>query len=107
MYPYKIAGILLLPLSLAISAAAQTTPAPAPNPAPQTPPASSSQAAPPSQPPAGQAQPAQPDKPVTHITPDQAKELFASVGQILHFASDDTKLPIKHDVKSKLTTPRR
>jgi hypothetical protein len=109
MYPYKIAGILLLPLSLAISAAAQTAPAPAPNPAPQTPPATSNQAAPPAQVPSGQAQPpsAQPgqsDKPVTRITPDQAKELFASVGKILQFASDDTKLPIRHEVKSKLTT---
>jgi hypothetical protein len=109
MYPYKIAGILLLPLSLAMIAAAQTAPAPAPNPAPQTPPATSSQAAPPAQVPSGQAQPpsAQPgqsDKPVTRITPDQAKELFASVGKILQFASDDTKLPIRHEVKSKLTT---
>jgi hypothetical protein len=107
MYPYKIAGILLLPLSFALTAAAQTAPTPAPNPAPQTPPASSSQAAPFPQAPADQAQPAQPgqsDKPVTRITPDQAKELFASVGQILKFASDDTKLPIKHEVKSRLTT---
>ena len=40
----------------------------------------------------------------THISPAQAKELFNSVGVILKFASDDSKLPIKHDVKRKLTT---
>lgn len=40
----------------------------------------------------------------THITPAQAKELFNSVGVILKFASNDTKLPIKHEVKRKLTT---
>lgn len=74
------------------------------------------QAAPPS--PAGQAQPSSPAQnqpaapaqppakpaPETRITPAQAKELFASVGQILQFASNDTKLPIKHQVKSHLTT---
>jgi hypothetical protein len=40
----------------------------------------------------------------THITPAQAKELFHSVGVILKFASDDTALPIRHEVKRKLTT---
>jgi hypothetical protein len=40
----------------------------------------------------------------THISPAQAKELFNSVGVILKFASNDSKLPIKHDVKRKLTT---
>jgi hypothetical protein len=34
----------------------------------------------------------------------QAKELFRSVDDILHFASDDTKLPVKHEVKRKLQT---
>src|SRR5579883_3427870 len=40
----------------------------------------------------------------THISPAQAKELFNSVGVILKFASNDSKLPIRHDVKRKLTT---
>jgi len=40
----------------------------------------------------------------TRITPAQAKELFNSVGVILKFASDDSKLPIKREVKRKLTT---
>jgi hypothetical protein len=38
----------------------------------------------------------------THITPDQAKELFKSVDEILQFASTDSKLPITHSVKRKL-----
>ncbi len=40
----------------------------------------------------------------THLSSSQAKELFRSVDEILHFASDDSKLPIKHDVKRKLQT---
>ncbi len=40
----------------------------------------------------------------TRLTPAQAKELFRSVDDILHFASDDSKLPVKHEVKRKLQT---
>lgn len=40
----------------------------------------------------------------THITPDQAKQLFALVDQLLKFSSDETGLPIKNDVKRQLTT---
>ncbi len=43
-------------------------------------------------------------KPDTLITPQQAKELFASVDQILKFDSHDSGLPIKHPVKRKLTS---
>jgi hypothetical protein len=43
-------------------------------------------------------------KPQTHITPAQAKELFASVDTILKFASDDSKLPIKSKVQRQLIT---
>src|SRR5246127_304712 len=43
-------------------------------------------------------------QPQTHITPAQAKELFASVDTILQFASGDSKLPIKTRVKRRLTT---
>lgn len=43
-------------------------------------------------------------KPETHITPAQAKELFASVDTIMEFASEDSKLSIKHKVKRRLTT---
>ena len=43
-------------------------------------------------------------KPETHITRAQAKELFSSVDQILKFASSDTGLAIKQNVKRRLTT---
>ena len=36
------------------------------------------------------------------ITPDQAKDLFRSVDEILKFSSQDTGLPIKHEVKRDL-----
>ncbi len=42
--------------------------------------------------------------PETHITKQQAKELFRSVDEILHFASVDTLLPIEHSVKRNLIT---
>ena len=42
-------------------------------------------------------------KPETVVSPKQAKELFRSVDEILQFASDDTGLPIKHEVKRRLT----
>src|SRR5271168_1128867 len=37
--------------------------------------------------------------PETVVSPKEAKELFRSVDEILKFASDDTGLPIKHEVK--------
>ena len=40
----------------------------------------------------------------TKITPEQTKELFRSLNQILSFASDDTQLPIRHEVKRRLIT---
>jgi hypothetical protein len=51
-----------------------------------------------------QTSPAPSSQPESQITPAQAKELFASVDTILQFASDDSKLPIKSDVKKRLTT---
>src|SRR5690349_10308437 len=38
-------------------------------------------------------------KPETHITPDQAKELFALVDQLIQFSSQETGLEIKSSVK--------
>lgn len=40
----------------------------------------------------------------THITPEQAKELFSSVDAILQFDSKDTGLPILQPVKRRLVT---
>ena len=51
-----------------------------------------------SQPPAPQAQKE------TRITPEQTKELFRSLNQILTFASDDSQLQIHHEVKKRLIT---
>jgi hypothetical protein len=45
-----------------------------------------------------------PPKKDTRITPEQTKELFRSLNQILSFASDDTQLSIHHDVKRRLIT---
>lgn len=45
-----------------------------------------------------------PAKPDQKITPAEAKELFRSVDTILAFASKDSDLPIRHEVKRRLTT---
>src|SRR5579862_2561207 len=38
-------------------------------------------------------------KPETHITGQQAQQLFSLVDQLLKFSSDETGLPIKSEVK--------
>jgi hypothetical protein len=43
-------------------------------------------------------------KPATHITPEQAQQLFALVDELLKFSSHETALPIKDTVKRKMTT---
>ena len=43
-------------------------------------------------------------KPATHITPEQAKQLFALVDELIKFSSQETGLPIKSTVKRQLTT---
>jgi hypothetical protein len=68
-------------------------------------------------PPPEQSEPAQPgkqseaesskpesSKSETKITPEQAEQLFRDVDTILDFASKDTELPIKHEVKRRLTS---
>src|ERR1700723_4204071 len=40
----------------------------------------------------------------SHITPQQAQQLFALVDQLLKFSSDETGFPIKSDVKRQMTT---
>lgn len=105
MHQRRFTWTMALTLLAALSVAAQTTPA-EPGQAPPPPAAQTQQQTQPAAPP--QSQPESPSPktatPPTRITPQQAKELFASVGQILQFASDDSKLPIKHEVKSKLIT---
>lgn len=65
-------------------------------PAAQNPPAGSPAQAP--------APPSAKSKTATHITPEQAQELFGLVDQLLKFSSDETGLPIKSTVKRQLTT---
>jgi hypothetical protein len=86
---------LMLCLGL-IAAAAQQPAAPG---APQTTPQSTS----PSQAPAN---PSTKDRPKaeTHITSQEAQQLFTLVDQLLKFSSDETGLPIKSEVKRQLTT---
>ncbi len=83
-----------LPAAILCVAAAMAAAEPRQAPAnPQTPPAQ------PSQPPAAKA-----DSGDFHITPEQAKQLFALVDELMKFSSDDTGLPIKSPVKRQLTT---
>jgi len=49
-------------------------------------------------------QPQQSPQGDVRITPRQAEELFHSVDEILQFDSKQTGLPVKHDVKRKLTS---
>lgn len=43
-------------------------------------------------------------RPATHITPEQAQQLFALVDELIKFSSQDTGLPIKSTVKRQLIT---
>ena len=52
--------------------------------------------------PAGEGARAKQAPPEKIISPQEAKELFKSVDEILEFASQDTKLPIKAEVKRRL-----
>jgi len=61
----------------------------------------------PAQPQAGQSAPADQQKTVPQepkISPKEAEELFHDVDKILKFASKDSGLPIKHDVKRQLVS---
>jgi hypothetical protein len=40
----------------------------------------------------------------THITPDEARQLFSLVDELLKFSSQESGLPIKSEVKRQLTT---
>jgi hypothetical protein len=87
--PWAVSFGMILALAGAGLAQTQAEPSPAPqSPAPPVP----------------KPAPAIPPQKETQITPDQARELFADVGQILQFASTDTKFPIRRTVKSRLIT---
>jgi hypothetical protein len=78
-----------------LSAGAQSPQDPAASPAPPV-------KSPGSAPESGKDSPAK--KPEIRITPDQAKELFALVDQLIQFSSQETGLPVKETVKRQITT---
>jgi hypothetical protein len=87
------AVVLAMAVSLQAPALAQNQ-QPASSPTQPTPP--SAQEQPKTSPPA--------DEPEVKITPRQAEELFHSVDEILDFDSKQTGLPVKREVKRKLTS---
>jgi hypothetical protein len=80
------ACFLLVCLAAGAPNSAQQAPPTPPSSAPATPPRGSSSTKP------------------THITPDQAKQLFAMVDTLIKFSSDETGLPIKSTVQRQLIT---
>lgn len=86
----RTAGVFAAACCLAVSVAAQqTAPGGATAPSGQEPSQSQAQPGP---------------QHGSHITPEQAKQLFALVDQLLQFSSQETGLPIKSTVKRRLTT---
>ncbi len=93
VFARKMRSAVLLWIGLgAAVCGAQTTPTPKPGTEP--PPSSTT----------GDHAAADKKAPETRLTPAQGKELFRSVDEILHFASEDSKLPVKREVKRKLQT---
>jgi hypothetical protein len=89
--PRRWAWAAALCLAAVTAVAQQTAPATLP-----TPSAGGSQP--------GSAQAAQNPAAATHITPEQARQLFSLVDELIQFSSDETGLPIKSAVKRQLTT---
>lgn len=97
----EILGLAAM-LCLSVAAVLAQAPTPLAPSAPQTPPSGQrtpdkSQQLPPDKSNAGQGA-------ETHITPEEAKQLFGLVDQLLKFSSQETGLPIKSEVKRRLTT---
>src|SRR5579872_419598 len=107
LYSVTLLIVLLLVISCLAQQPAHSTPE-------QVAPSSQQKAEPkPSNPEADQSDESESDKPSsdkssaqpeTKITPEQAEQLFHDVDTILDFASNDTSLPKKHDVKRRLAS---
>jgi hypothetical protein len=95
--PRRLLASLVVAVGLAGGAFGQAPQSSAPE--PKTPPAETQKPAP--QNPPAKDQAAEPEK---KISPQEAEELFRSADEILHFASKQTGLPVKHEVKHKLTS---
>ena len=93
-------GLLLLIALCPATASLAQQPGPS---TPQPPAATTPQTAPPATP---KPQPPESDqpKPETHITPEQAKQLFGLVDELIKFSSQETGLPIKSQVKRQITS---
>jgi len=98
-FHWALAALLGLSMPLAASSVTSAQENPETAPAGQTP-------AKPPTPQNGPGAPSDQDKtaPETHITPEQAKQLFALVDQLMQFSSEETGLPIKSEVKRQLTS---
>jgi hypothetical protein len=94
---HAVAAVLFLAASLAWCQQPGAAPAQQ-NPAPPAQPAAP-------QPPGGQIKAQEPTpKSETHITPDEAKQLFGLVDELIKFSSSETGLAVKSDVKRQLTS---
>jgi hypothetical protein len=89
----------VLCLAVATVAAGQIVAPPTP-PAPQSPQGQTTPQGKPNGEPAQKSK----DGAETHITPEEAKQLFSLVDELLKFSSQESGLPIKGDVKRQLTT---
>ncbi len=96
----RILPVLLIAFLLAGSVLAQEPTSP-PSPQQAPPPATDQK---PDQKPADQTNEKPSTQSETKITPQQAEELFRDVDTILDFASKDTSLPKKHDVKRRMAS---
>ncbi len=100
-------AVVLTAATWALSPASAQEAQPADKPADQNaqsaqPPAAQEQPKP--QPPIAEPQKQEPAKDEVKITPRQAEELFHSVDEILEFDSKQTGLPVKREVKRRLTS---
>src|SRR6266852_1080481 len=96
----RILPVLLIAFLLAGSVLTQEPTSP-PSPQQAPPPATDQK---PDQKPADQTNEKPSTQSETKITPQQAEELFRDVDTILDFASKDTSLPKKHDVKRRMAS---
>ena len=89
---------------LAVAFVAAQTPVPQPPPAPQSPSTQTAPGANPDPQGPGKSKTGSATGTETHITPDEAKQLFSLVDELLKFSSQESGLPIKNDVERQLTT---
>jgi hypothetical protein len=98
-----LSSAAVLCLIVATAAAGQIVPPPTP-PAPQSPAGHTTPQVKPDSESAQKSKDGSAKDTETHITPEDAKELFSLVDELLKFSSQESGLPIKGDVKRQLTT---